>query len=336
MRFAAEQWLWLLWTAPVFALVCVYAIGRRRADAQRFVSLGMLPRVAAGRSVMRLAVKAALCVGAIAAIAFALARPQWGAKPSTQVAKGRDVCFIIDVSRSMLAEDLAPSRLERTKLWVRDALGVVRGDRIALVAFAGEPVVKCPLTIDYGFFRTSLADLSPTSVVRGGTNIGDAIRIACKEVFEEDSASFKDIILITDGEDQESFPIQAAEAAGEQGVRIIAIGIGDEGVGRPIPITDSRGRRSDLTYNGEVVLSKLDAETLEKVARASLNGKYFNVSTGNIELDTVYSKLIQEAEQRETEEAEVVKYEDRFQIFLALALALLTMEALVRERGRSA
>ncbi len=336
IRFAAEQWLMLLWAVPLAALIAAYAIAQRRSAAHRFVAAGMLPRVSQGRSLARLVIKSLLVILAIAAVAVALARPQWGTKPESSIAKGRDVCFIIDVSKSMLAEDLAPTRLDRAKLWVRDALRVIKGDRIALVAFAGESVVKCPLTIDYGFFRTSLTDLSTTSVVRGGTNIGDAIRVACKEVFEETDASFKDIILITDGEDHESFPIQAAEAAAEQGVRIIALGIGDEGVGRPIPITDSRGRRTNLTYNGEVVLSKLDADTLEKVARASLNGKYFNVSTGNIELDSVYAKLIQEAEQRETRAAEAVRYEDRFQIFLAIALALLTMEALVRERGKSA
>lgn len=336
MRFGAEHWLWLLWAVPVAATLAVYAISRRRAAARRFVDAGLLPRVSRGRSLPRLFVKALLLVLAIGAVSVSLARPQWGEKPEENVARGRDVCFIIDVSKSMLAEDLAPTRLERAKLWVRDTLRVVKGDRIALVAFAGEAVVKCPLTIDYGFFRTALTDLSPSSVVRGGTNIGDAIRVACKEVFEEKDPNFKDIILITDGEDHESFPIQAAETAGEQGVRIIAIGIGDEGAGRPIPITGPDGRRTNVTYNGEVVLSKLDADTLEKMARASQNGKYFNVATGNIELDTVYSKLIQEAQQRETRESESLRFEDRFQIFIAIALALLTFEAMVRERGRSA
>lgn len=335
MRFGAEQWLWMLWLAPVGIALAAFAISRRRAAARRFVDAGLLPRVSRGRSVARLVSKAMLATGAIAAMALALARPQWGEKPGQTTTKGRDVCFIIDVSKSMLAEDLVPTRLDRAKLWVRDTLGVIKGDRIALVAFAGEAVVKCPLTIDYGFFRTALTDLSPSSVTRGGTNLGDAIRLATKEVFEEKDARYKDVILITDGEDHETFPVEAAQAAGEQGVRIIAIGIGDEGAGRPIPITGPDGRRTNMTYNGEVVLSKLDASTLEKMARASTNGKYFNVATGNIELDSVYAKLIQEAEQRETKESEVVRFEDRFQIFIALAIGLLAFEALVRERGRS-
>src|SRR5207248_2088929 len=124
----------------------------------------------------------------------------------------------------MLAQDVAPSRLERTKIWINDLVGSLRGDRVSLVAFAGAAVVKCPLTLDYGYFRMSLEELSPGSVPRGGTLIGDAIRKTMSQVFDVGGAAasrHRDIILITDGEDHESFPVQAAEQAGKDGVRII-------------------------------------------------------------------------------------------------------------------
>ena len=181
-------------------------------------------------------------------------------------------------------------------------LDSLKGDRVALVAFAGSSVVKCPLTLDYGFMRMAVDDLSPTSVARGGTLIGDALRRVVGDVFDEDAEGFRDIILITDGEDHESFPVEAAMAAGDAGARIIAIGLGDEKVGRRVPVEDDYGRRRYLTYDGEEVVTRLDAETLRRVAAATTGGVYFNVATGNINLDEVYTGLILDAERRELED----------------------------------
>lgn len=332
MRFESYEWLSALWALPVLGAIVVFALVRGRTLLQRFVEHGLLPSMAGSRSSARRVVKWSIALSGLGFAIVALARPQWNPQPQEIQQRGRDVVFLIDVSRSMLAEDLAPNRLERAKLWVRDTLKVMRGDRVAIVPFAGTAVVKCPLTHDYGFARMALDDLSPSSVARGGTLIGDAVRLTLSEVFDTQEASFKDIILITDGEDQESFPVDAAKAAGDAGVRIIAVGIGDETQGKPIPITDARGRQTFLTFNGEQVLSRLDGQTLREMATASNGGSYLPVGTGTIELDRMYEKLVRQAEQRELASAEAVQYEEKFQIFLALAVGLLLLELLIKER----
>ncbi len=335
MRFEAYEWLMGLWAVPVLGAVVVYALMRRRVLARRFIDAGLLPMMGRGISTARQAVRGVCVIAAMVFVVLALARPQWGRTESEVKRQGRDVCFLIDVSKSMLAEDLAPNRLERSKIWVQDVLTAARGDRIAIVAFAGEAVVKCPLTHDYGFAATALRDLSPDSVSRGGTLIGDGIRKCLEEVFEEDDPSFKDIILITDGEDHESFPVDAAKKAGESGVRVIAIGIGDESSGRPIQVTDPKtGQKTAVKYKGETVMSRLDPKTLRDIASASKDGVYFNVATGTIDLDQVYKRLVRQAEQKELETTRQERFEDRFQVFLAVGLGLLAMGYLVRERGR--
>lgn len=335
MHLGDPRWLVALWVLPVAAAIVIYALVRCAALLRRLADAKLLPELAASASRVRPAVKSILLLGALGLVTFGLARPQWNAQPQEVKTLGRDVCFVIDVSRSMLAEDLAPNRLERTKMWVRDALSNVKGDRVAIVAFAGSAVVKCPLTHDYGFARMALDDLSPNSVVRGGTLIGDAIRLATREVFDTNEASHKDVILITDGEDMESFPVEAAKAAGDAGIRIIAIGIGDESAGTRIPITDQYGRQSFVMYEGKPVMSRLDAKTLREMALASNNGQYLNVSTGTIELDRVYEQLIAQAQQREMKSTETLRYEEKFQIFLGLGLTLLVMEGLISGRKRT-
>lgn len=335
MRFESYTWLPALWVLPLLVAASVYALLRSRALLCRFIDTGLLESMAGSRSSFRRAAKWLLILGALAGVILALARPQCNPQPQEVRKRGRDVVFLIDVSRSMLAEDLAPNRLERAKLWVRDTLKVIRSDRVAVVAFAGTAVVKCPLTHDYGFARMALDDLSPSSVSRGGTLIGDALRLTLSEVFDTKEASFKDIILITDGEDQESFPVEAAKVAGEAGVRIIAIGIGDEFQGKPIPITDSRGRKMFLTFDGQQVLSRLDGQTLREMASASNGGSYLPVGTGTIELDRMYERLVSQADQRELNAAEAIRFDEKFQIFLAFAIGLLCVEMLIGERRKT-
>ena len=137
--------------------------------------------------------------------------------------------------------------------------------------------MKCPLTQDYAFVRMALADISTESTSRGGTQIGDAIRKATDEVFDKQSRQYKDLILITDGEDHDSFPVQAAQKAAEDGVRIIAIGLGDDATGSRIPITGPNGEKTFLKYQGQEVWSKLDSDTLREVAYATEGGKYLSV-----------------------------------------------------------
>jgi len=336
VRFNNTEMLLLLWAIPFLAAAFAYAGGRRRQALERFAEANLLPLINASLSVARRRWKAALLLLGFALITVAAARPAWNPVPKRIERRGRDVVFVLDVSRSMLAEDLAPNRLERAKLAIRDCVERLQGDRVGLVVFAGSAVVKCPLTLDYGFFRLMLDDVSTESVSRGGTIIGDAVRKCLDEVFDDREKEHKDIILITDGEDHDSFPVEAAGEAGERGVRLIAIGIGDEEQGRRIPVTDENGRRTFLKHNGQEVWSKLDADTLRKMVNATPGGRYLNVATGTIDLGDVYAKLVAIAEKKALESQTVKRYEEKFQVFIAFAFALLCIEMLVSERKRGA
>jgi Ca-activated chloride channel family protein len=286
-------------------------------------------RFAMTRSVCRVVM---LALG-LSAILFALARPVDRARSAPVTTMGRDVCFVIDVSRSMLAEDLAPNRLERSKLWMKDTLDVLSGDRVALVAFAGDSVVVCPLTHDYGYFATVVDELRPETVFRGGTMIGDAVRTALDRVFlEEDAARFQDIILITDGEDQDSFPITAAEAVGERGMRLIALGIGDASEGAKIPTTVN-GEPAFMTDSaGEPVVSRLDEDTLREMVAQTPAGRYYSVRTGDVRLDEIYRTLMEDAEQRVLEATDTTVYREWFPALLGLAALLLMLEVILARR----
>lgn len=235
-----------------------------------------------------------------------------------------------------MAEDLAPNRLERAKYAIGDMVSRLEGDRVGLVVFAGTAALKCPLTLDYGFFNLMLEDVDINSIARGGTMIGDAVRKVLDEGFDDQEKKYKDLILITDGEDHDSFPVEAAEEAGRRGVRLIAIGLGDENQGKRIPVTNEFGQKSFLTYEGQEVWSKLDAGTLRKMANATPGGRYLNVATGTIDLGDVYSKLIAGEEKREIESLTIKLYEEKYQIFLFVALFMLLAEMVVSERKKAA
>jgi Ca-activated chloride channel family protein len=315
-------------------LLYLYAAYRRKKDLRVFIENQLLERISMTADSTRRAWKAALVLLGSALIIFALARPAWNPKSRTIERTGRDIIFILDVSRSMLAEDLAPNRLERAKFAINDMTSTLKGDRTGLIVFAGSSVLKCPLTLDYGFFRYMLNDVSTESGTRGGTRIGDAVRKALDEGFDDQEKKYKDIILITDGEDHDSFPVRAAEEAAQRGIRIIAIGLGDEDEGKRIPIRDENGNMTFLKYRGREVWSKLDATTLRKMAAATDGGRYLNVATGTIDLGQVYNKLIAGEDKREIEAKTIDMYEEKFQIFLAAALIILTMEMFISERRR--
>jgi Ca-activated chloride channel homolog len=326
--------LFLLWSIPVFIGLYVYAGQKRRQAMQRFIDLGLLGKIHISVSPAKRRWKAIALIVAMIFIIFAATGPAWNPKPETVERKGRDVIFLLDVSKSMLAEDLKPNRLERAKLAISDCVDVLQGDRVALVVFAGTAAVKCPLTLDYGFFRMMINDISVDSISRGGTMIGDAIRTTLNEVFDDEVKAFKDIILITDGEDHDSFPEEAAKLAGERGIRIIAIGLGDENEGQRIPVTNDKGEKFFLKYNGQEVWTKLDADTLRKMANLTPNGKYLNVATGAIDLGNVYQNLIVNADKKNLESETIKRYEEKFQIFLAVAIILLFIEMVASDRKK--
>jgi Ca-activated chloride channel homolog len=328
--------LHLLWVLPVVFLIFMYGWSKKRKALEIFIEAGLLDRIYISADKSKKYFKAVLIILSLAFTIFALTRPSWNPKPEKIERKGRDIVFLLDVSKSMLAEDLVPNRLERAKLAISDCVDQLMGDRVALVAFAGTAAIKCPLTQDYGFFKMMLKQISTDSIARGGTMMGDAIRLLINNVFDDQAKEYKDIILITDGEDHDSFPVEAAKKAGEKGMRLIAIGLGDENEGKRIPIINDRGEKTFLKYNGKEVWSRLDADTLRKMVNVTPGGKYFNVSTGTIDLGTVYRQLIAGAEKKELESETIKRYEEKFQIFLSIAFFLLCIEFILTDRKRGA
>jgi len=334
IRLNTVEYLYLLWLLPLLVGLFLYAWQRRRIHLHRFIDPGLLARIPMSVSPLRRGWKAALILIALAFLVLALTRPAWNRTDLVVKRSGRDVVFMLDVSRSMLAEDLSPNRLQHAKLAILDTVDRLGGDRVALVAFAGRAVVKCPLTLDYGFFRMMLEDVDLDAVSRGGTMIGDGIRTVLDQVFDDQAGKYKDIILITDGEDHESFPVEAASMAGEQGVRMIIIGLGDEKQGQRIPIYDQKGRKTFLKFQGQEVWTKLDADTLRQMSKATPGGRYLPVATGTINLGQVYMDLVASAEKKQLESKTIRQYEEKFQIFLALAFMLLCLEMVVVERKK--
>lgn len=328
------EYLWLLWLVPILAGLYALAFYRKGRALRLFAAGELLGAINPNVGRLRQIVKACLLLLAVLGIVVGLARPKWNPQPQKIEPKGRDLVVLLDVSRSMLAEDLRPNRLAQAKLAVGDLLDVLAGDRIGIVAFAGTAVLKCPLTQDYGFARMVLAELDCDSISRGGTVIGDAIRTASDEVFDSTDRDFKDIILITDGEDHESFPIEAAEKAAAKGVRIFAIGLGDETEGARIPQDALAGSSQFVQYQGEDHLSRLDGELLRQIVYATAGGRYLNVATGTFDLAELYNEHIVPSGKRLLAAKTKIEYDERFGIFLAMALFFLILEAAISERKR--
>ncbi len=334
VRFESADMLQLLWLLPVLLGVAAYRFRKKDRALLKFAEIGLLDRINRSVSRSRQWWKAILVVSAALLIVVSLARPAWNPRPEKVESQGRDIVFVLDVSRSMMAEDLKPNRLERAKLAVRDLVDKIEGDRVALVAFAGTAIVKCPLTRDYGFFRLMLDDTGPESISRGGTLIGDALRKTVDEVYSDRMKRYKDVILITDGEDQDSFPVEAAKEVGERGIRLIAIGLGDEKEGQRIPVANEKGERTFLRHGDQEVWTRLDADTLRKMVDATPGGRYLNVATGTFDLGAIYRDLLADAEKRTLESLKINRYEEKFQIFLGAAILLLLVEMALSERKR--
>lgn len=330
LRFVHPEAFLLLWLLLPLLTVWLLAGRARRRAARRFRAAGATTDDA--RNLRPLLIWLTLL--GYAALVVAVARPGWESQATTLERRGRDVVFVVDVSRSMLAEDLAPNRLERAKLAILDTLEQLSGDRVALVAFAGSAVVKSPLTFDYGFFRLAVQQLSVTSVARGGSLLGDALRTVRDQVFDDRAIEHRDVLLITDGGDHDSFPAAAAEELGQRGVRLLAVGLGDDSAGQPIPLEGGTadGQPAFVEHEGQMVLSQLDADLLRAVAGATPGGRYIHVATGNVDLGRLYQELIASASGRllETDSVELIR--ERFQTFLTISLLLLALALVLPDR----
>jgi len=332
MRFAEPMFLWGLLTLPLFALLFVYAYHRRKKLAARFVSLSMLPKLSTSVSPWRRLAKVTILLFAIAFLFVSLARPQWGRKMEHIERRGLDLVLLQDISLSMLAEDVKPNRLTRSRHEISSFLESLSGDRVGLVAFSGEAQVMVPLTLDYGTVQMMLKELTPGWLMPG-TNLEKAIRKGMDLYKNSGSAGqYSVMILMSDGEELEAAAVNAAKEAAEMGIRIYTIGIGSrEGV--PIPVPSKNGEvayKKDM--QGNIVTTRLEDGTLQEIASVT-GGLYFYANPGEFQLQKVLTEIAS-LEKKEQASDRMENYQDRYQIFLALAAFLFLIEALVSERGR--
>jgi Ca-activated chloride channel family protein len=334
MGFVFEQPLaWhALWLVAACAALVWWAATKRTAALRRWADAPLLARLAPGVRTAGTVARGILVVLATAVLVVALADPRLGAEPVEVQRRGIDVFFVIDVSRSMLAEDARPNRLDRARQFAADMVDRMAGDRAGLIAFAGTPTLASPLTLNYGAFKQSINELTTQDSRRGGSLLGDAIRLA-SESFTDEIKGGKAIVVLTDGEDMESFPVEAAaKAFSERGIRTYAVGIGDAANGARIPIRDRSGTRF-LEYEGAEVVTRLDPKLLTEMSIAG-GGAYIPAGTANVDMGEVYEEVVAATGRREFETVAARRTLPQFQWFAGLALVLLVVEGCLGLRGR--
>ena len=340
MHWAYPEFLWLsLVAAGIAVLVDVGRVRRQQAVRRLAIAHAMKPLLLVRRSARSL--KTVLLAMAAALLAIAVLGPQWGrAEAETRPATGRDVLFILDVSRSMLAEDVQPSRLERARAEIRDLAAGLQsqgGYRVGLIAFADRASILCPLTFDYGAFDEELRNVSLERLrMRGdaagdqGTQIGTALRRAARSL-AKDQAAFTDVILFSDGDDMEQDTLTAADVLAKLGVQVHPVGLGDPSQGSLIPIKESGTARGYLKYRGELVRTRLEENILREIARRT-GGEYVPLRTGHLDLDRVFGAILLDRPVRELEVAGTNQvWIHRYQWFLLPAVLLLLAEMMIGE-----
>ncbi len=333
LTFDDLRWLHLLWAVLAVALIGLFGVWQRQRALRRFASANLLGRLVPGAGWVRPVTRLLLVLATLIALVAALIGPRWGEATQQMIRRNVDVMILLDVSRSMLAEDIVPSRLERAKLALRDdLLPAMGGDRVGLITFAGTATLSCPLTTDYGFFRLALEDVGVRSAARGGTLIGDAVRLA-GEVFADEIDTHKIIVLITDGEDQESFPVEAAANVWEeQQIPIVALPLGDPEQGARVPVRP--GADEYVQYEGDVVWSKADFATLERMTAVSDQGVFVPVGTSNFHLDEIYREVVGRMRADEQAEQRSIHQPSRYHPFAVAALLFLLVDSLLRDGPR--
>lgn len=329
-RFANIDYLNLLYLVPVLIIIFWYTHKRKNILLDRFASSTLQKLLLPFRSKFKGFLKFALILFSIILLIFALANPQVGSKIEEVKQVGIDVYILLDVSLSMEAQDIKPSRLEKAKHEISKLIQRLRGDRIGLIVFSGEAFVQFPLTTDYAAANLFLSAVDVSTVPQPGTAIGSAVRLAAKS-FKMEEETKKAIIIITDGENHEGDVVKIAEEAASEGISVFAIGLGSA-TGAPIPVTNANGVQVGYKKDkyGNVVLTKLDENTLQEIASAG-DGKYYHGTNTEDELDKVYNDLSQ-FEQTEYGATKITEYEDRFYYLLFPAILLLIFEFFITSR----
>ena len=329
MRFGDPLYFYLFWCLVPLIFFMLWGMRKKQQLTLKFCGNPLLSKLVHPGVNKRHRRKTIFIVLAILFLILALTRPRWGYQWENLHQRGVDVIVALDVSSSMLAEDIKPNRLERAKRKISDLLNMMEGDRIGLVAFAGTSFVQCPLTLDYGAARLFLSAIDTQLIPVQGTALGNAIKTSVK-AFRSQEKKSKALILITDGEDQTGKALSAAKLAGDQGVKIYTIGIGGE-IGAPLPNSSGAGgfRKNQ---QGEVILSKLDETTLQQIALET-GGSYVRSVTGDIDLNTIYKDQIKKhIEKKELKSERRKIWQERFQWFIFIALIFLVAETCLSEK----
>jgi Ca-activated chloride channel family protein len=330
-HFAEPQWLWLAVLAPALLLLLFWRSARARSlQLEMVASREALSRLTRSHSPARRMVKNVLLVLAVLGVGLAMARPQWGELTEKGQTLGHDIIFVLDCSRSMLATDVSPNRLERARLAILDFMKGGNLGRVGLITFAGQAFIQCPLTFDYGAFQETLNTVDDKSIPVLGTDIGRALDEAFRA--SEKREGPKIVILITDGEDLEKGAIAKAEQLGKQNLVIFAIGVGTP-AGSEVRVLGEQGRFELLRdQSGEVVVSRLDEPTLRKVANAT-GGAYFGLGSMGEGLMRVQSLLRDRSLKIGLAPAKKLGVE-RFHFPLAVVVLFLAAESLIGTRHK--
>jgi Ca-activated chloride channel family protein len=328
MRFGSPQFFWFFLLLPLLVGFFIWAWQQKQAALARFASLALIKKLTQYTGTSRQILKWSFFSLGILFLILALVRPRFGIKMEMIERQGVDVFIALDVSQSMLAQDITPNRLERAKHEIAKFISLLKGDRIGIIIFAGESYVLCPLTLDYGAAQMFLDGVETNWMSLQGTALGAAIEQAA-QYFKSKSRKHKVLVLLSDGEEHEGDPVAAAKAAAQEGVKVFTIGIGSEG-GVPIPLQKSG---DNIVYkkdnSGNLVMTRLNSVILEKIALEA-NGKYFHAGT-DLDLTQIYME-ISSMEKKDFGDSKLGVYEERYQLFLLLALLCFIIEFFIPER----
>ncbi len=329
IRFAHTEFFWAL-LLVFFLLFLYFYYNRWQKRSQRIMGDDKtVNRLIEHRSDFKPLLKFILLVLAYIFLVIGLVDPRIGSKLEKVKRQGIDIYIALDVSNSMLAEDIKPNRLERAKMAISNLIDKLEGDRIGIIVFAGNAYKQLPLTTDYGAAKLFLSAIDNRIVPSQGTAIGAAINLAAAS-FDNDKHN-KAIVIITDGENHEDDAVGAAKAAAEKGIKVFTIGMGLP-EGAPIPVKDKYGNRSGFKKDkkGNTVITKLNETMLQEIAAAG-NGSYARANNAGVGLTKIYND-INKIQKKEIETKQFTDYEDRFQIYIALAIFFLILEVIIVER----
>ncbi len=331
MRFATPEYFYLgVFAIALIGLFVLWSARKKKRLLELFADKKLISGLIANFSVQKRRYKYLLLFLGLIFLVLALARPQYGTHMVMLKREGQDVMLVVDCSKSMLAEDMKPNRLDKAKQEVRGLISRLTGDRVGLVAFAGAAFTECPLTLDYSAAQMFVDVLDVDLIPAPGTNIGAAIEAATAS-FNQKERKNKVMIIITDGEDFGGDIKRAVKEAKVQGIKIYTIGLGKP-EGEPIPIRNDRGEMIGYKKDerGELVLTRLDEQMLQEIA-ADADGRYYHASAGEIALDQIYED-INAMEKKEQKGMLMTQYEDRYQYVLPFAIICFSAEILISER----